>query len=168
MSGAQDLGDRIDDGDAYLDYATGTYTYSHRVVFSKEDTNFGGTVWLKAFNYSAYGEVSFGLYVIAGATQWVPTYIGENGKLTIYGNSYNGIDPHNAHYYFKVTIKDGVLTVTDDSKNNVAGGGTVLTAALSQEVFNGTEKLALEFDFCAWSQIEITSLCATLTVDDII
>lgn len=167
-SGLNDLGNRVDDGDALLNYATGKYTYSHRVVFDKESTGYDGTVSLKAFNYNAYGEVYFGLYMIAGATQWEPTYIGENGKLTVYGSSYDGIDPHKAHYYFKVSIKDGVLTVVDDSQNNVAGGGTVLTATLSEEVFNGTEKLELGFNFGAWSQIEITSLCATITVDDII
>ncbi len=166
-SGLNDLGNRVDDGDAYLDYATGKYTYSHRVVFDKANTNYDGTVSLKAFNYNAYGEVYFGLYVIAGAQSWEP-YIGENGVVSIYGNSYNGIDPHNAHYYFKVSIKDGVLTVVDDSKTNVAGGGTILTVALSEAVLNGEEKLALDFNFGAWSQIEITSLCATLTVDDII
>ena len=61
---------------------------------------------------------------------------------------------------FKVMIKDGVLTVTDDSKTNNDGGATVITATLSADVLNGTAGLAIDFQFDAWSQAEITEMHA--------
>ena len=59
-----------------------------------------------------------------------------------------------------MTIEDGVLTITDDSTNNVAGGGMVLSVALPANVLNGTTGLVIDFNFGAWSMVQITEMYA--------
>jgi hypothetical protein len=61
-------------------------------------------------------------------------------------------------------IKEGVLTMTDDSKANVDGGATVITTTLSADVLNGTTGLVIDFQFDAWSQAEITEMHASTSV----
>ena len=114
--------------------------------------NYDGVVTLDAFNYNAYDEVYFGLFAITGG----------NGKITIGGQSFS-FDSSKGHS-FKVMIKDGVLTVTDDSKTNNDGGATVITVALSANVLNGTAGLVIDFQFNAWSQAEITEMHASTSV----
>ena len=64
-------------------------------------------------------------------------------------------------HFFKVRIQDGILTLTDDSKNNNDGGATVLTVALSKDVLSGMENLVIDCQFDAWSQVEITEMYST-------
>jgi hypothetical protein len=61
-------------------------------------------------------------------------------------------------------IKDGILTMTDDSQDGRDGGATVITVALSANVLNGTAGLVIDFQFDAWSQAEITEMHASTSV----
>ena len=114
-----------------------------------------GTFTFNKVNYNAYSEVSFGLFAIAGG----------NGKITVGDKSFSFAT---SEHYFKVTIKDGVLTMTDDSKTNIDGGETVITTALSTDVLNGTAGLVINFEFDKWSQAENTDMYFKLAIEDII
>lgn len=118
--------------------------------------SFDGTFTLSNINFNSATEVSFGLFMITST----------NGELSIFGQKFT-FDNSKEHY-FKVVIKNGVLTVTDDSKNNSNGGATVITVALSSEILSGETALSIDFNFTAWSQVEMTDVYYTLTQSDII
>ena len=151
-NGASDSGERIQTGwgGHHTEYNTSYETYVHMMQFNSG--NHDGVVTLDAFNYNAYDEVYFGLFAITTG----------NGTITIGGQSFS-FDSSKGHS-FKVMIKDGVLTVTDDSKTNNDGGATVITVALSANVLNGTAGLVIDFQFDAWSQAEITEMHASTSV----
>ena len=129
-----------------------------------EGCGFKGDAAIVAVNYNAYDEVYFGLHAIAGARSWTP-YDGDNGIITINGVSYE-IDPNNANYFFKIIIKDGVLSMIVEKANNVGSGTEVLRVALSEEVLSGKEQLVISFTFGgAWSQAEITELHGVIGVN---
>ena len=152
-NGAADSGERIQTGwgGHHTEYNTSYETYVHMMQFSSG--NYDGIVTLPKLNYNASGETYFGLFAITGG----------NGKITIGGQSFS-FDSSKGHS-FKVMIKDGILTMTDDSKTNVDGGATVITTTLSANVLNGTAGLAIDFQFDAWSQAEITEMHTTTLPD---
>jgi len=152
-NGASDKGERIQTGwgGHHTGYNTSYETYVHLIQF--ESGNYDGPVTLPKFNYNASAETYFGLFAIAGG----------NGKITIGGQSFS-FDSSKEHY-FKVMIKEGVLTMTDDSKTNNDGGATVITTTLSADVLNGTAGLVIDFQFDAWSKAEITEMRMTTIPD---
>ena len=130
---------------------------------------FDGSVTLDEVNYNAYGEVYFGLHAIAGARNWEP-YDGDNGIITICGESFE-VDPRGGDYFFKVTIKDGILTMAVESVGKPGAISTSLdslTVELPEDVLNGTTGLVIDFNFGAWSQAEISSMHIAITPLDII
>ena len=146
------------DGSRVANFAT-AYMGTKQKTF--DSGTFDGTATLPAVNYNAYDEVYFGLHSIAGATSWDP-YVAENGIITINGASYNGLNPQKGDYYFKVTIRNGVLTMVNESDSSV-----VLTVALPENVLNGTAGLVIDFNFGAWSQAEITEMHALKVIRDV-
>ena len=125
-----------------------------------------GEAALTALNYNAYDEVYFGVHAIAGARSWTP-YDGDNGVITINGVSYE-IDPHNGDYFFKVSVKNGVLTMIVEKANNVTPDSIALTVALSESVLNGSEALVIELLFGgAWSQAEITEIHTLVSMESV-
>jgi len=152
-NGASDSGERIQTGWGYhhTAYNTAYETYVHMIQFSSG--NFDGIVSPPKFNYNASVETYFGLFAITQG----------NGTITIGGQSFS-FDSSKEHY-FKVMIKDGVLTMTDDSQDGRDGGATIFTVTLSADVLNGTAGLAIDFQFDAWSQAEITEMHATMIPD---
>ncbi len=145
VSGARDAGNNHDGATGYhTEYKT-TYETFHVVQFGNEPHE--GRITLDRVNYELCQSAYFGLFVQTAG----------NGTVTVSGEQF-GVDAKD--HYFKVLISDGVLTVTDDSKNDADGGTTVLTANLPENVLNGTEGLVIDFDFDAWSQAEITEMYA--------
>ena len=109
------------------------------------------------------------MHAIAGARNWNP-YDGDNGIITINGQTFE-LDPRGGDYYFKITIKGGVLTMAVESVGKLGDIKTSvapLTVALSDDVLNGTTALTIEFNFGAWSQAEITDMRIVITPSDII
>ena len=133
-----------------LEPAAAYETYVHMIQFNSG--NYDGIVTLPKFNYNASVETYFGLFAIAGG----------NGTITIGGQSFS-FDSSKEHY-FKVMIKDGILTMTDDSQDGRDGGAAIFTVTLSADVLNGTTGLAIDFQFDAWSQAEITEMHASTSV----
>ena len=144
--GAIDQNERIQTGwgGHHMEYNTAYETYVHMIQFASGD--FDGTATLPAINYNNFSEVYFGLYAIAGG----------NGTVSIAGQSFS-FDNTKGHSW-KVSIVNGVLTMTDDSKTQNDGGGVIFTAALPENVANGTTGLVIDFNFDAWSQAEITEM----------
>ena len=135
------------------------YTSAKQKTFDANNA-FKNTAVLPAFNYNNYEEVYFGIFAIAGARSWSP-YDADNGVITINGVSYNGINPQKGDYFFKVTIRNGVLTMITEQIGTAASNVVVLTVALPATVLNGTTGLAIDFVFGgAWSQAEITEMHA--------
>lgn len=159
-NGAVDQGERIQTGWGYAhnDYKSQTYDYIHMVTTNS--ANATGSFTLNAFNYNAYDEVYFGLYAIAAAVTWdssSPDFAKGGGVITIGDQSF-AFDTSKAHY-FKLTIKNGILTMSDDSTNNNDGGGVIFSVALSEAIANGTESLVIGFAFdVSGSQTEITAM----------
>ena len=154
--GAVDQNERIQTGwgAIHQEYNTTYETYIHMIQFTSGD--FDSTVTLSAMNYNEYEEVYFGLYAIAS----------QNGTVSILGQSYS-FDNSKGHS-FKVTIKDGTLTMADDSKSNNDGGVVIFTATLPAEVANGTTGLVIDFQFDAWSQAEITEMHTSRKVNKLL
>ena len=152
-NGAADSGERIQTGwgGHHTKYNTAYETYVHMMQFNSG--NYDGIVTLPKFNYNASTEACFGLFAITSG----------NGKIAIGGQSFS-FDASKEHY-FKVMIKDGILTMTDDSQDGRDGGAAIFTVTLSEDVLNGTAGLAIDFQFDAWSQAEITEMHATMIPD---
>ena len=167
VSGAVYYGDRgAGDEHCHVDYKSQVYQNIYMTQFKTDPHDAKFT--LKAFNFNEYGEVYFGLYMISDAVAWAPTRIDAAYSMTILGQTFEGNTKTSQAHYFKVSIKDGVLTVIDDSKNNIDGGAVIFTVLLPEDVLNGTKGLEIDFNFEAWAQVENTSLCTVLTADDII
>lgn len=151
-------------GTRYQNFET-KYNGSQQKTFDSSCA-YKGEAALAALNYNAYDEVYFGLHAIAGARSWAP-YDGDNGIITINGKSYE-IDPNNGDYYFKVSIKNGVLTMLLEKTNKTAGGDVVLTVELPESVLNGSEGLVIELTFGgAWSQAEITEIHTLVSMESV-
>jgi len=145
------------DGSRVGNFVT-AYASAKQKTFDSSN-NFAADAVLPTFNYNAYAEVYFGVFAIAGARAWDP-YDADNGIITINGVSYE-VNPQNGDHYFKVTIKNGVLTMVVEKANNVTSGLVALTTTLPENVANGTEALTISFAFGgAWSQAEITEIHA--------
>lgn len=71
-------------------------------------------------------------------------------------------------HWFKIVVRDGILTMTDDSLNNNDGGETVIRVALDDSVLSGEVGLSIDFQFTAWSQVECTDMYLAITPSDII
>ena len=147
--GAVDQNDRIQTGwgGHHTEYNTSYETYVHMIQFTSGD--YDGTATLPAINYNECIEVYFGVFAIASV----------NGTVAIGDGSYS-FDASKGHSW-KVVIKDGVLTVYDDSKGNNDGGGVIFTTTLSEDVANGAAGLVIDFNFDAWAQAEITEMHVT-------
>ena len=145
--GAVDHGERLSSGEGNYnnDYNTKYETYIHMIQISSGD--YDATVTLPAINYSACKEVYFGLRAITAEG---------TGTVTI-GSGSKSFDNSKSHSW-KATIVGNVLTVSDDSKDNNDGGEVVFTTTLSADVANGTAGLVIEYNFEAWSQVEITEM----------
>lgn len=156
--GGTDSGNNIDQGATGFktDYKSHTYERFHVLQFNKGD--YDGTITLSKLNYNACQEVYFGMYTIAA-------YINDNidtpstGKISIYGQTFTYSSTTGEHY-FKVWIKNGTLTLLDDSKDGKDGGGVIFTVTLPEAVANGYENLQITGDFEAWAKIDITEMYA--------
>ena len=140
------------------------YEGTHQKTF--DNNNYDGVAVLPVLNFNEYDEVYFGLHAVAAAENWDP-YNGVNGIITINGESFNGVDPQNLDYYFKVSVKNGVLTMVVEKANNVVSGLVVLEVELSDAVLNGEEPLTLDFIFEYWAQAEITEIHTVVVVDEV-
>ena len=140
------------------------YEDTHQKTF--DGGSYDGTAVLPLLNFNDYDEVYFGLHAVAAAENWEP-YNGVNGIITINNESFNGVDPQNLDYYFKVTIKNGVLTMVVEKANNVVSGLVALEVELSEAVLNGEEPLTIDFNFVFWAQAEITEIHTVVIVDGV-
>ena len=124
------------------------------------------TYVLPKTNYAQYKEVSFGIYGICDAKSWSPYEAGV-GTFTVCGKEIviTSGDP-NPGYYFKVVIKDGVLTVYDDSKSG--SGSVVSTIDISDGIMNGTESIVINYTNNCWSKVEITEAYGVTKIDHVI
>lgn len=141
------------------------YSGTYQKTFDNS-CDFMGDAVLTTLNYNAYDEVYFGLHAIAGARSWTP-YDGDNGVITINGVSYE-IDPHNGDYFFKISVKNGVLTMIVEKANNVTPDSVALQVALPESVLNGKDALVIEILFGgAWSQAEITEIHTLIAMESV-
>ena len=145
--GAVDQNERIQTGwgGHNTDYNTSYETYVHMIQFTSGD--YDSTVTLPAINYNSYAQAYFGLRAITA---------GGIGTITIGDGSYS-FDSSKNHNW-KVTIVGNILTVSDDNKSNNDGGGVLWTTVLSDDVANGEAGLVIDFNFEAWTQVEITEM----------
>ena len=145
--GAVDQNERIQTGwgGHNTDYNTSYETYVHMIQFTSGD--YDSTVTLPAINYNSYAQAYFGLRAITA---------GGIGTITIGDGSYS-FDSSKNHNW-KVTIVGNILTVSDDNKSNNDGGGVLWTTVLSDDVANGKAGLVIDFNFEAWTQVEITEM----------
>ena len=130
-------------------YPYTTFSYSNGNTES-------ATFTLNPINFSAYEEVYFG---IAHAM----TY-SEGGSMTIAGQTFNITKLGGYTYRMKATVKNGVLTVTDDGSQSadMVVEPYFIQVALSESVLNGSEGLVIEFatgDSYSW--LEVTNMIAT-------
>jgi hypothetical protein len=146
VAGAHDAGSNHDGATGYHTTYNTTYETFHMAQFNAAPHD--GTMTLETCNYAALKEAYFGLFVITAG----------NGTITIGDQSFS-FDASKEHY-FKVMIKDGILTMTDDSQDGRDGGAAIFTVTLSADVLNGTAGLVIDFQFDAWSQAEITEMHA--------
>lgn len=138
---------------------------THQKTFDAS-CDYKGEAVLVALNYNAYDEVYFGFHAVAGARAWDP-YDGDNGILTINGAIYE-LEPNIGDYYFKVTVKNGVLTLEIENSRYPVENPQTLSVELSEEVLNGTEGLTISLAFGgAWSQAEITEIHTIVVVDKV-
>ncbi len=130
-------------------YPYTTFSYSNGNTES-------ATFTLNPINFSAYEEVYFG---IAHAM----TY-SEGGSMTIAGQTFNITKLGGYTYRMKATVKNGVLTVTDDGSQSadMVVEPYFIQVTLSENVLNGSESLVIEFatgDSYSW--LEVTNMIAT-------
>lgn len=147
-----DQKDGPEDRNKHTKYASRTYEHFYMTQVDKADYN--ATFIFNKFAYNNYGEVSFGFFVSVGSTTGIISFAGK--EITI--------DNSIVHYY-KVVIKDGMLTVYVD--NQGLEPVEVLTTALSDAILNGEEELVFSVDFGAWSQVESTEMYMSISADDI-
>ena len=145
--GAVDHGERLSSGAGNYNnkYNTTYEKYIHMIQINSGD--YDATVTLPAINYSACKEVYFGLRAMTADG---------TGTVSI-GTGSKSFDNTKDHYW-KVSIVGNALTVSDDSKDNNDGGEVIFTTTLSDAVANGEAGLVIEYNFEAWTQVEITEM----------
>ena len=117
--------------------------------------DYNATFTFNKFAYNNYGEVSFGFFANTGGTTGIISFAGK--EITI---------DNTRVYYYKVVIKDGMLTVYVD--NQGVEPAEVLTTALDDAILNGEAELVISVDFVAWSQVESTEAYLSISSADII
>lgn len=122
------------------------------------------TLSFDAFNFNAYEEVSFGMFLImdnvynadGSYKDWA------YATISVGGVSCEKFDSKVA-YYYKAVVKDGKFTLYSDEQGQ-ASAKVILEAALSADVLNGWDMLKIDLNLESYAVVETTEWYSTMVM----